>query len=222
MTESITLPGHIARQASERPNRKALAEIGPDGEWVSTTWGEYWDAVRNLAKGLIALGVQPGDGVALVGNNRRDWVISQMGISAAGAIPAPIYVTNTVEQVAYIVKHCRAKIAICDNQDQLDKYLAGLDRGLIELDHIITMDPIDNVRPMVTSLADVITRGSAEPDDELERRMDPKARWSRTTGFTRWGPPSSTRIRSSRSSTLFATSATCPFVTSPSRFSPTL
>jgi long-subunit acyl-CoA synthetase (AMP-forming) len=172
MTESITLPGHIARQASERPNRKALAEIGPDGEWVSTTWGEYWDAVRNLAKGLIALGVQPGDGVALVGNNRRDWVISQMGISAAGAIPAPIYVTNTVEQVAYIVKHCRAKIAICDNQDQLDKYLAGLDRGLIELDHIITMDPIDNVRPMVTSLADVITRGSAEPDDELERRME--------------------------------------------------
>jgi long-subunit acyl-CoA synthetase (AMP-forming) len=120
----------------------------------------------------MALGVQPGDGVALVGNNRRDWVISQMGISAAGAIPAPIYVTNTVEQVAYIVKHCRAKIAICDNQDQLDKYLAGLDRGLIELDHIITMDPIDNVRPMVTSLADVITRGSAEPDDELERRME--------------------------------------------------
>jgi long-subunit acyl-CoA synthetase (AMP-forming) len=172
MTESITLPGHIARQASERPHRKALSEIGPDGEWVSTTWGEYWDAVRNLAKGLMALGVQPGDGVALVGNNRRDWVISQMGISAAGAIPAPIYVTNTVEQVAYIVKHCRAKIAICDNQDQLDKYLAGLDRGLIELDHIITMDPIDNVRPMVTSLADVITRGSAEPDDELERRME--------------------------------------------------
>ena len=172
MTESSTLPGHIARQASERPNRKALSEIGPDGEWVSTTWGEYWDAVRNLAKGLMALGVQPGDGVALVGNNRRDWVISQMGISAAGAIPAPIYVTNTVEQVAYIVKHCRAKIAICDNQDQLDKYLAGLDLGLIELDHIITMDPIDNVRPMVTSLADVITRGSAEPDDELERRME--------------------------------------------------
>jgi long-subunit acyl-CoA synthetase (AMP-forming) len=70
------------------------------------------------------------------------------------------------------VKHCRAKIAICDNEDQLDKYLAGLDRGLIELDHIITMDPIDSVRPMVTSLADVITRGSTEPDDELKRRME--------------------------------------------------
>jgi len=171
MTETWTLPGQIAQLAAERPDHKALAEIGPDGEWVSTTWGEYWSAVRNLAKGLIALGVQPGDGVALIANNRRDWVISQMGISAAAAVPAPIYVTNTVEQVAYIVKHCRAKVAICDNQAQLDKYLAGLDRGLIELERIITMDPIEGELGIVTSLADVIARGSSEPDGELDRRM---------------------------------------------------
>jgi long-subunit acyl-CoA synthetase (AMP-forming) len=171
MAETWTLPGQIARLAAERPDRRALAEIGPDGDWVSTTWSEYWQAVRNLAKGLIALGVQPGDGVALVGNNRRDWVISQMGISAAAAVPAPIYVTNTVEQVAYIAKHCRAKIAICDNQEQLNKYLTALDRGLIELEHIFTMDAIESERAMVTSLADVIARGSSEPDDELERRM---------------------------------------------------
>jgi long-subunit acyl-CoA synthetase (AMP-forming) len=171
MTETWTLPGQIAQLAAERPDHKALAEIGPDGEWVSTTWGEYWLAVRNLAKGLIALGVQPGDGVALIANNRRDWVISQMGISAAAAVPAPIYVTNTVEQVAYIVKHCRAKVAICDNQAQLDKYLAGIDRGLIELEHIITMDPMQSELGTVTSLAEVIARGSSEPDGELDRRM---------------------------------------------------
>jgi long-subunit acyl-CoA synthetase (AMP-forming) len=171
MTDTWTLPGQIAQLAAERPDHKALAEVGPDGEWVSTTWGEYWLAVRNLAKGLIALGVQPGDGVALIGNNRRDWVISQMGISAAAAVPAPIYVTNTVEQVAYIVKHCRAKVAICDNQARLDKYLAGLDRGLIELEHIITMDPMQSELGIVTSLADVIARGSSEPDGELDRRM---------------------------------------------------
>jgi long-chain acyl-CoA synthetase len=107
------------------------------GDWVSTNWGEYWQAVRDFAKGLISLGMQSGDGVALVGNNRRDWVISQMGISAATGVPAPIYVTNTVDQAAYIVNHCRAKIAICDNQEQLNKYLSALDRGLIELEHII-------------------------------------------------------------------------------------
>ena len=171
MNETWTLPGQIARLALERPDRKALIEMGPDGDWVSTSWGEYWQTVRNLAKALISLGMQAGDSVALVGNNRRDWVISQMGISAATGVPAPIYVTNTVDQVAYIVNHCRAKIAICDNQEQLNKYLSALDRGLIELEHIITMDALDSEHTMVTSLADIITRGSLELDDELDRRM---------------------------------------------------
>ena len=109
--------------------------------------------------------------MALIGNNRRDWVISQMGISAAAAVPAPIYVTNTVDQVAYIVKHCRAKVAICDQQDQLDKYLAALDRGLIELDHIITMDPIESERDNrdLTCRRHRSRRPGA--DDEVERRM---------------------------------------------------
>jgi long-chain acyl-CoA synthetase len=115
--------------------------------------------------------MQSGDGVALVGNNRRDWVISQMGISAATGVPAPIYVTNTVDQVVYIVNHCRAKIVICDNQEQLNKYLSALDRGLIEIEHIITMDALDSEHAMVTSLADIIVRGSSEPDEELNRRM---------------------------------------------------
>lgn len=171
MNETWTLPGRIAELAAERPDRKALTEIGPDGEWVESTWSEYWEAVRNLAKGLIALGMKPGDGVALIGNNRRDWVISQMGISAAGGVPAPIYVTNTIEQVAYIVKHCGAKIAICDNREQQDKYLAALDRGLIDLEHVITMDEIEGAPDLVTSLARVIARGSTEPDDELESRI---------------------------------------------------
>ena len=171
MTETSTLPGFIARQAADRPDRKALVEVDQTGGWVATTWAEYWSAVRNVAKGLIAAGVQPGDGVALIGNNRRDWVISQMGISAAAAIPAPIYVTNTVEQVAYIVKHCRAKVAICDGKAQLDKYLEALDRGLIELDKIVTMDPVESDRELVTSLAELMAMGASAPDDELERRL---------------------------------------------------
>ena len=171
MTGIWTLPRQIARLAVERPERKALLEMAPDGGWVSTSWSEYWQAVHDLAKGLISLGVQSGDSVALIGNNRRDWVISQMGISAATGVPAPIYATNTVEQVAYIVNHCRARIAICDNQEQLQKYLTALDRGLIELDHIITMDELVSEHTIVTSLADLIVSGSQQPDDEIDRRM---------------------------------------------------
>ena len=98
-------------------------------------------------------------------------MISQMGISAATGVPAPIYATNTVEQVAYIVNHCRARIAICDNQEQLHKYLTALDRGLIELDHIITMDEISSKHALVTSLADLIVSGNQQADDEIDRCM---------------------------------------------------
>ena len=156
MNETWTLPGQIARLALERPDRKALIEMGPDGGWVSTSWGEYWQTVRDLAKGLISLGMQSGDGVALVGNNRRDWVISQMGISAATGVPAPIYVTNTVDQDG--VHHQslpRQDRDLRQSRAAQQVSRTALDRGLIELEHIITMDALDSEHAMVTSLADM-------------------------------------------------------------------
>ena len=71
MIETRTLPEQIARLAVERPDRTALVEMGTDGDWISTSWDEYWQAVRDLAKGLISLGMQSGDSVVIVGNNRR-------------------------------------------------------------------------------------------------------------------------------------------------------
>ena len=63
MIETRTLPEQIARLAVERLDRTALVEVGPHGDWVSTNWDAYWQAVRDLAKGLISLGMQSGDGI---------------------------------------------------------------------------------------------------------------------------------------------------------------
>lgn len=166
-----TLPEQIARLAHERPQAKALLEMGPDGNWVSTSWSKYWQAVRDLAKGLIVLGTNGGDAIAFIGNNRPDWVITQMGISAAGGVPAPLYATNTVDQVAYIVNHCGAGILVCDNQEQLQKFLTATERGLISPRHIITMATLPTDQENVTSLADVMKLGRTQADDELEQRM---------------------------------------------------
>jgi len=166
-----TLPQQISYLAGERPDRLALLEMGPDGNWVSLTWGAYWSAMRNVAKGLMALGMKPGDAVVIIGNNRPDWVICQMGISAAGGVPAPIYVTNTIEQVAYITNHCGAKIAICDNREQLQKFVTALDSGQVSLEHIITMDTIDSQCEIVSPLAELKKLGSTQPDGEFDRRM---------------------------------------------------
>jgi long-subunit acyl-CoA synthetase (AMP-forming) len=86
-----------------------------------TTRSEAAQLVRRTARGLMALGVKPGDAVAIVGPNRPEWVLADLGAIAAGAIPAPIYPTLTAEQAGYIAGHSGAKVAVVHDQAQLDK-----------------------------------------------------------------------------------------------------
>lgn len=169
---SLTLVHRIQDWAQEKPHVPALYERGGDELWQALTWKEYWEAVREVAKGLIALGHEAGECVAIVGNNRVDWVLCQFGMMAARGVPAPIYTTNTVEQTAYIVDHCRAKIAICDNKHQLEKVLAASEQGLISVDSIITMDELDADDEGVMSLKALREKGRQEDDTELDKRID--------------------------------------------------
>ena len=85
------------------------------GGWQAMSWTEYARRVRLCARGLINLGVEPGHAVAIIGNNRWEWLVGDLGTMAAGAVPAPIYQTCTPEQVAYIAGHCEAPVAIVEN-----------------------------------------------------------------------------------------------------------
>ena len=171
MTERVTLVDQLRGWAEKRPDRQAIA-TKVDGKWASLTWSEYWSAAREASKGLIALGHEVGDCVAIVGNNRTEWVICQFGIMSARGVPAPIYATNTEEQTAYIVSHSKSKIAICDNQAQLDKYLRCLEQGLMEVEKIITMDSLESDDERVMSLADLRKLGREQDDAELDERLE--------------------------------------------------
>lgn len=171
MSEPRTLPQWIEKWANETPNDNAIYDrVGP-GEWRPLTWKQYWQRVRDIGKGLIALGVDKGDVVAMLANNRTDWVCCQFGSAAAGAILAPIYVTNTVEQVGYIVSHSEAKVAICDGGELLDKYLEAERQGLIDVAHIITMDDTGSDHAKVKTLDELMALGREQPDDELDKRL---------------------------------------------------
>jgi len=159
MAELRTLPGWIQHWAKTTPNTEAIYDRVAPGQWKGVTWKAYWDRVRAIGKGLIDLGVKKGDVVAIIANNRTDWVCCQFGAAAVGAILAPIYVTNTVEQVAYIVKHSGAKVAIADGSELLQKYLDGEAQGLMECDHYITMDAVDAGNDKVISLDTLMSRG---------------------------------------------------------------
>ena len=165
-----TLVHRIADWAERQPNAPAI--YGRVGDrWKQLTWRLYWSSVRQAAKGLIKLGLQPGDCVAIVGDNRPSWVVAQFGIMSARGIPAPIYATNTDDQTAYIVGHCKARIAICDTAEQLAKYQRCLESGAMDVDHIITMDDVPSDDERVMSMDNLMEIGAKEDDTQIDARL---------------------------------------------------
>jgi long-subunit acyl-CoA synthetase (AMP-forming) len=165
-----TLVHKIAHWAATRPDQPAI-HTKKNGAWVTHTWKDYLRDIRRTAKGLIALGLQPGKAVAMVGKNRSEWVISQFGVMAAGGVPAPIYTTNTKDQTAYIVKQSRSMFVVCDDREQLDKLAAARGEGLFEVEKIITMDDLGDHGPGVITLDALMKLGDAAGDAELDGRM---------------------------------------------------
>ena len=87
-----------------------------DDTWHPITWRETAERVSALARGLRALGIEPGDRVALVAENRPEWLIADVAIMAAGAVTVPAYITNTVEDHLHILSDSGAKGAIVSTE----------------------------------------------------------------------------------------------------------
>jgi long-subunit acyl-CoA synthetase (AMP-forming) len=171
MTLQGSMLSRIEGWADSNAGDPALHDRKPDGSWATSTWAEYWASVRRVGKGLIALGLQPAECVAIVGANRRDWVICQHGINAAQGIPAPLYTTLLPEQMAYIIGNAQSKIVICDDETQLNKYLS-IAKGDSPIEHIVTMDDLGSTDPRVTTLAALMAKGDSVTDADLNARLD--------------------------------------------------
>ena len=114
MSQTDTMVTDLQKWATSAPDQPALHGGEPDA-LTSWTWAQYRDAVHSVGKALIGLGVNQGDTVAIIADNRPEWLIADLGILAAGAVPTPIYVTNTAAQVAWVANHCEAAIVIADS-----------------------------------------------------------------------------------------------------------
>ena len=89
--------------------------------WVPTSWQEYTAQVRAAAKALIALGVEPGQIVCMLGFNRPEWAIGQLAAMMIGGVGAGIYTTNSSSEVKYILGHSEAPLIILENEGQWQK-----------------------------------------------------------------------------------------------------
>jgi long-chain acyl-CoA synthetase len=117
-----TLVGMFLDRAKRTPDLVAMRHKTGDS-WTPTTYKEYADAARDIANGLILLGVEKGDCVALLSKSRPEWLIADFAVMMTGGATAPIYVTNSAPQAAYVIRHCEAQVAVVEDQEQLDKIL---------------------------------------------------------------------------------------------------
>ncbi len=163
-----TLVHHIAYWAEQQASTPAI-HGKVDGRWQQMTWAEYWTAVRETAKGFIAMGHEVGDCVAIVGDNRMEWVVSQFGIMAARGVPAPIYTTNTTSQVAHILRNCEAKIAVGDTSAQLAKYGEAMKEDGVHIEQLVSM--LSGQDGDAKTLDEVRALGREQDDAELEKRL---------------------------------------------------
>jgi long-chain acyl-CoA synthetase len=99
-----------------------------DGRWQDVSWAELARRARDVSDGLAALGVRPGDRVAVLGDTNLEWMIADLGILGAGAITATIYQSNQAEECRYILEDSGARFVLCDSAAQVAKIRAVKDR----------------------------------------------------------------------------------------------
>ncbi len=110
------------------------------GIWQTWTWTEVRDQVRNLALGLRSLGLERGDRIAIIGDNRPHLYWSFTAGQAIGAIPVPCYQDSVADEIAYVCEHAGVRVAVVEDQEQVDKLLESRER-LPSLEAIVYTDP---------------------------------------------------------------------------------
>src|SRR5215470_11615524 len=175
-----TVPALFWHRVTSRPDKMALREKDR-GIWKAYTWGDYGEAAKAVGCGLIALGLQPGEHVAILSDNNKEWLFCDFGVLCAAGISTGIYPTDPPAQVEYLINDCDAKYLFVEDEEQLDKILAVRERtpGLRK---IIVFD-MEGLRgfsdPLVMSLDELIalgrTRAEAHPGEWESRIAIPKA-----------------------------------------------
>src|SRR5215813_10115980 len=154
-------------QSSSRPAQ----QFKRDGRWHSLTWRQAGDTVEELALGLLALGRQKGDAVALLSQSRVEWVHADVAILSAGCITVPIYPSYPPDLIAYVVNDSGARTLIVEDSVQLAKALEARPK-MACLEHIVVMAGYDAPQPSETEFTwDRLRRLGRERADALRSAL---------------------------------------------------
>jgi long-chain acyl-CoA synthetase len=192
-----TLATRIREWAGKQPDRVCMREKDL-GIWQEVTWAQYWDTVQTVGHAFLALGIEPGDRIAVHSENRREWLYADVATVAVRAMTVGLYPTNPPPEVGYLLSHSGAKILVAEDQEQVDKALAVID-DCPALEKIVYLEP-RGIRyrydhPKLLAWEDLLKLGAehrAAYPGAVERRMeeaspDDIATLIYTSGTT--GPP---------------------------------
>ncbi len=167
--EAPNLAALFLKQAARKGDQPFL-RARRDGDWRWRSWRQAEVEVRALSMGLKALGIRPGDRVAVISENRPEWILVDLAILAAGGVTVPAYVTNTVEDHRHVLGNAGVRAAVVSGPALLDLILAA---SPPTLNLLVQMDfpqraTAGGPTPPVHLLEDVIVRGQRLVDDVTE------------------------------------------------------
>ncbi len=187
-TGSITLAGLFPAAAAKHGHKRAVLYKDESGQWVGKTYAEVGEIVRKLSLGLIDLGIEKGDKVAILSNTRPEWTYFDFAALSTGATVVPIYQTNSPEECQYVLENSDSVAVIVEDDAQLEKVRQVRD-ACPKLEHVIRMtgQSADTI-----SMDELAERGASGTDADWERRWssvgpDDICTFIYTSGTT--GPP---------------------------------
>mgnify|MGYP002133952039 CR=1 FL=1 len=157
-----TFPHLLLQHAAERPDAPALREK-EYGIWQTWSWADTARTVRHMACGLAALGLQRGQNLALISDNRPHLYMGFVAAQALGAVPVPLYQDAVAAEMVFVVQDAEISIAFAENQEQVDKLLE-VRESVPSIRYIVYDDPrgMRNYdQPGLISMEQLLEKGQA-------------------------------------------------------------
>jgi long-chain acyl-CoA synthetase len=166
-THSKTLADLLVRSAELYGSRPAV-RYKEGGAWVDRSFQQVLEIAKPLALGLVALGVEKGDRVSILGNTRPEWTYFDYAALSIGATVVPIYQTNSPEECAYVLENSDAKVVVVEDEEQLAK-IREVRAELPQLEQVVMMvgDADD-----VISMEELAAKGAEVDDAVFQQRID--------------------------------------------------
>ncbi len=139
MTED-TFPKLLIAQAKRFGKSKVALREKDFGIWQEVTWAQYLENVKAFSLGLVRLGLERGDKISIIGDNRPEWVYAELAAQAAGGISVGLYQDSVAKEVRYVIDHSDSEFLIVEDQEQVDKIIE-IKNDLPKVKKVIYYDP---------------------------------------------------------------------------------